>query len=83
MRIFSLATILLVLFCFGTQTQAQQNMTPGPVWHVTMYKVKPGKANDVQMDMRRNFRVVNEEPQTTGPDLGLSGVYQQHHRWPW
>lgn len=61
MKKFYLATLLLVLFCFGMQTQAQDNMTPGPVWRVTMYKVKPGKMNDVLMDLRRNFRVVNEE----------------------
>ena len=57
----SLITALLMLCCFSTQTQAQENMTPGPVWRVTMYKVKPGKMNDVLMDLRQNFRVVNEE----------------------
>ncbi len=61
MKVVSLATTLLLLFCFAATTQAQENTTPGPVWRVTMYKVKPGKMNDVLMDLRRNFRVVNEE----------------------
>lgn len=66
MKRVSLVTLLLALCFFGTQAQAQENMTPGPVWRVTMYKVKPGKMNDVLMDMRRNFLVVNEEYKRQG-----------------
>lgn len=61
MKKFSLVTLLLMLFCFSTQAQAQDDTTPGSVWRVNLLKVKPGKMNDVLMDLRRNFRVVNEE----------------------
>lgn len=61
MKRFSLIAVLLVLCFFGTQAQAQDNTTVGPVWRVTLFKVKPGKMNDVLMDMRQNFRMVNEE----------------------
>ena len=61
MKRFSLVVALLVLCFSGTQAQAQDNTTVGPVWRVSLYKVKPGKMNDVLMDLRQNFRVVNEE----------------------
>ncbi|MEK6336774.1 MAG: hypothetical protein AABM67_17750 [Acidobacteriota bacterium] len=66
MKRFSLVAVLLVLCFFGTQAQTQDNTTPGPVWRVSLYKVKPGKMNDVLMDLRQNFRVVNEEYKKQG-----------------
>jgi hypothetical protein len=66
MKRFSLVALLLVLCFFGTQAQAQDNTTPGPVWRVSLYKVKPGKMNDALMDLRQNFRVVNEEYKKQG-----------------
>jgi hypothetical protein len=66
MKRVSLITLLLVLGFFGTQVQAQDNTTPGTVWRVSLYKVKPGKMNDVLMDLRQNFRVVNEEYKKQG-----------------
>ena len=54
MKRVSLITLLLVLGFFGTQAQAQDNTTPGPVWRVSLYKVKPGKMNDALMDLRQN-----------------------------
>ena len=66
MRRVSLIALLLVLGFFGTQAQAQDNTTPGPVWRVSLYKVKPGKMNDVLMDLRQNFRVINEEYKRQG-----------------
>jgi hypothetical protein len=66
MKRVSLIALLLVLGFFGTQVQAQDNTTPGTVWRVSLYKVKPGKMNDVLMDLRQNFRVVNEEYKKQG-----------------
>ena len=66
MKRVSLIALLLVFGFFGTQVRAQDNTTPGPVWRVSLYKVKPGKMNDALMDLRRNFRVVNEEYKRQG-----------------
>ena len=66
MKRVSLIALLLMLGFFSTQVQAQDNTTPGPVWRVSLYKVKPGKMNDALMDLRRNFRVVNEEYKRQG-----------------
>jgi hypothetical protein len=66
MKRVSLISLLLVLCFFGTQAQAQDQTTPGPVWRVSLYKVKPGKMNDVLMDLRQNFRVVSEEYKKKG-----------------
>jgi hypothetical protein len=66
MKRVSLITLLLVLGFFCTEVQAQDNTTPSTVWRVSLYKVKPGKMNDVLMDLRQNFRVVNEEYKKQG-----------------
>ncbi len=66
MKRFSLITLLLVLGLFSAQAQAQDNTTPGPVWRVALFKIKPGKMNDVLMDLRQNFRVVSEEYKRQG-----------------
>jgi hypothetical protein len=66
MKRVSLATLLLLLCFVGARAQGQDNTTPGPVWRVAAYKVRPGKMNDVLMDLRKNFRVVNEEYKRLG-----------------
>jgi hypothetical protein len=59
--------LLLLVFCFvGAHAQGQDNTTPGPVWRVNTFKIRPGKMNDVLMDLRKNFRVVNEEYKRQG-----------------
>ncbi|OLD60019.1 MAG: hypothetical protein AUI33_15935 [Ignavibacteria bacterium 13_1_40CM_2_61_4] len=66
MKRVSLVTLLLVLCFVGAQAQGQDNTIPGPVWRVSTYKVRPGKMNDVLMDLRQHFRVVNEEYKRQG-----------------
>ena len=66
MKRVSLVSLLLVLCFVGADAQGQDNTIPGPVWRVSTYKVKPGKMNDVLMDLRKNFRVVNEEYKRQG-----------------
>lgn len=66
MKRFFLVPLLLVLCFVGAHAQGQDNTTPGPVWRVTTYKVRPGKMNDVLMDLRQHFRVVNEEYKRQG-----------------
>lgn len=66
MKRVSLVPLLLVLCFAGAHAQGQDNTTPGPVWRVSTFKVRPGKMNDVLMDLRKNFRVVNEEYKRQG-----------------
>ncbi|MDQ6654019.1 MAG: hypothetical protein M3Y84_14920 [Acidobacteriota bacterium] len=66
MKRFSLLPLLLALCFAGAHAQAQDNTTPGPVWRVSTYKVRPGKMNDVLMDLRQHFRVVSEEYKRQG-----------------
>jgi len=66
MKRFSLVTLFLMLCFLSTQAQTQDNSTPGPIWRINLYKVKPGKMNDVLMDLRQHSRVVNEEFKRAG-----------------
>lgn len=66
MKRFSLAALLLVLCFCGTHAQAQNKSTEGPVWRISLYKVKPGMISDVLMNWQRNWRVINEEMKRQG-----------------
>ncbi len=66
MKRVSLVPLLLLLCFVGAHAQGQDNTIPGAVWRVSTYKVKPGKMNDALMDLRKNFRVVNEEYKRLG-----------------
>lgn len=66
MRKIFLVTLFLCYCLLSTPVQAQDNSTPGTVWRVTLYKVKPGKMNEVQMDMRQHLRPVYEEYKKQG-----------------
>src|SRR3954470_19605258 len=70
MKRFSLVTVLLVLCFFGTYAQAQNKPTEGPVWRISLFKVKPGKLSDVLMNWRQNWRVINEEMKRQGLIVG-------------
>lgn len=66
----SLVTLLL-FFCLPN-AQAQvglvlpDNITPGPVWRVSMFKVKPGKMPEVMKEWAQNLRPINEELKKQG-----------------
>ena len=61
-----LVAVLLVLCFFGTYAQAQNQPTQGPVWRISLFKVKPGMVSDVLMNWQRNWRVINEEMKRQG-----------------
>ncbi len=50
--------LLAVFLGFAAPALAQEHYNEGPVWRVTYLNVKPGKMNDVLMDMRQNFNKV-------------------------
>lgn len=66
MKKFSLVVVLLVLCFFDASAQTQNNPTEGPVWRVSLYKVKPGRLSDVLAHWRRNFRAINDEMKRQG-----------------
>jgi hypothetical protein len=66
MKRLSLVAAILVLCLFGPHAQAQNKPAEGPVWRISMYKVKPGKLSDVLMNWRQNWRVINEEMKRQG-----------------
>ncbi|MDT4967269.1 MAG: hypothetical protein QOJ64_2006 [Acidobacteriota bacterium] len=66
MKRFSLVAVLLIFCCFAANAQTQNNPTEGPVWRVSLYKVKPGRLSDVLAHWRRNFRAINDEMKRQG-----------------
>ena len=58
-------TILLASvfsFCLlGSEVKAQENFTEGPIWRVTLVKIKPGKTTDFWTDLRKNLKPAYEE----------------------
>jgi hypothetical protein len=66
MKRFALVAALLLLCFFGAYAQAQNKLTEGPVWRISLFKVKPGMLSDVLMNWRLNWRVINEEMKRQG-----------------
>ena len=67
MRRMLLVTLFLFFVSLSAQAQAPAAATtPGPVWRVSLYKVKPGKMPEVMADLRQNFKVVNDEYKKQG-----------------
>lgn len=46
--------------------QAPENSGPGPVWRVTLYKVKPGKMSESMREIREHFKPVHDELKKQG-----------------
>lgn len=53
-------------FPFGTQVQAQEHWTEGPVWVINYYRTKPGKFDDYIKFLRRNFAKISVEQKKAG-----------------
>ncbi len=66
MKRISLVTLFVFSTLLGTQAQTQQVATPGPVWRVRLYKVKPGKMNEFMRDLRQNTIPIYEELKKQG-----------------
>jgi hypothetical protein len=68
MRKISLTTI--ILFCCLVSTtafaQAPEGAGPGPVWRVTLYKIKPGKMNESMRELREHFKPMFDELKKQG-----------------
>ena len=60
-----LLAMLLCICAIGAQAQtpaATPNPTsPGPVWRITYYRIKPGKGAEFTRDLRENFKPVIDE----------------------
>ena len=61
---------MIALFCclLGTTAlaQAPDNSSPGPVWRVTLYKVKPGKMSETMREIREHFKPIHDELKKLG-----------------
>lgn len=66
MKRFSLVAALLVLCFLGTHAQAQTKPTEGPVWRISLFKVKAGMLSAVLMNWRQNWLVINQEMKRQG-----------------
>jgi hypothetical protein len=61
--------LILVLSCclLGAVAQAQQRgLGIGPVWRVSLIKVKPGKIVEAMAEIRQNFKPIFEEAKKQG-----------------
>lgn len=66
MKKFSLLTLVCCFCLLGTESLAQEHYTNGPISRVILLKVKPGKMNDLMMDLRRNLKPIFEEEKRQG-----------------
>ena len=70
MKRFCLVTLLLCVCAIGAQAQtptATPNPTsPGPVWRITYYRIKPGKGAEFTKDLRENSKPILDELKTQG-----------------
>jgi len=78
-------SLLTLLFCFlvlGTQAQAQEHWTEGPVWEVNYYRTKPGKFDDYLKFLRRNFAKISAEQKRAGVILDAKVLLQTNINGP-
>lgn len=69
MKRFYLVTILLCVCAFGAQAQTptpDQPTSPGPVWRITYYRIKPGKGAEFTKDVRENAKPIGDEAKKQG-----------------
>lgn len=69
MKKFSLLSLpmLVICFClFSTPAKAQENVTEGAVWRVTLVDIKPGKNTEFWRDLRQNLKPIWEEYKKQG-----------------
>jgi hypothetical protein len=70
--------LLATLFLFAclllpaTSVQAQEHYTYDSVWRITLIHLKPGKANDFYVDLRKNLRPYYDELKKQGLILDYS-----------
>jgi hypothetical protein len=57
---------LACLFLFATAAVAQEHYSEGPVWRVTLVKVKPNQLDAYLTSLRQNSKPLLEEEKRTG-----------------
>jgi hypothetical protein len=57
---------LACLFVFATAAIAQEHYTEGPVWRVTLVRVKPNQMDAYLTSLRQNSKPLLEEQKRTG-----------------
>ena len=82
MRKVSLLTLLFCFLVLGTQVQAQEHWTEGPVWEVNYYRTKPGKFDDYLKFLRRNFAKISAEQKKAGLILDAKVLLQTNNAGP-
>jgi hypothetical protein len=82
MRKVFLLTLLFCLFALGTEVQAQEHWTEGPVWQVNYYRTKPGKFDEYLKFLRKNFAKISAEQKKAGLILDAKVLLQTNTSGP-
>jgi hypothetical protein len=63
------ASVLLLVLCFALQAFAQEHYTEGPIWQVTLIRVKPTQMDAYLTSLRANTKSIYDEMKKQGAIL--------------
>jgi hypothetical protein len=77
-----LSCVLLMLFLWAIPASAQEHYTEGPVWRVTLIRVKPGQMDAYLTTLRQSTKGIYEEEKRNGTILDYKVFLKETHSSP-
>jgi hypothetical protein len=78
----ALSCALLLLFLWAIPASAQEHYTEGPVWRVTLIRVKPGQMDAYMTSLRQSTKGIYEEEKRNGTILDYKVFLKETHNSP-
>lgn len=77
-----LSCVLLMLLLWAIPASAQEHYTEGPVWRVTLIRVKPGQMDAYLTTLRQSTKGIYEEEKRNGTILDYKVFLKETHSSP-
>ena len=77
-----LSCVLLMLFLWAIPASAQEHYTEGPVWRVTLIRVKPNQMDAYLTTLRQSTKTLYDEEKRNGTILDYKVFLKETHDSP-
>jgi hypothetical protein len=78
----ALSCALLMLFLWAIPASAQEHYTEGPVWRVTLIRVKPNQMDAYLTSLRQSTKGIYDEEKRNGTILDYKVFLKETHNGP-